>query len=57
MRQSISIPRSGIMADVWLDRTGYVPGDKIEFNAMIDNKSGKYVPGTTVQLIQVKIKK
>ncbi|XP_046637990.1 arrestin domain-containing protein 17-like [Daphnia pulicaria] len=52
MRQSISIPRSGIMADVWLDRTGYVPGEKIKFNAMIDNKSGKYVPGTTVQFIQ-----
>jgi hypothetical protein len=45
------------MVNVWLDRTGYVPGDKIEFNAMIENKSGKYVPGTTVQLIQVKIKK
>jgi hypothetical protein len=56
LRQSVSKPRSGlkrIMADVWLDRTGYVPGEKIQFNANIDNYSGKSVRGTTVQLIQV----
>jgi hypothetical protein len=43
------------MADAWLDRTGYgyVPGEKIQFNANIDNFSGKSVRGTTVQLIQV----
>ncbi|XP_046637561.1 arrestin domain-containing protein 17-like [Daphnia pulicaria] len=55
LRQSVSKPRSGlkrIMADVWLDRTGYVPGEKIQFNANIDNYSGKSVRGTTVQLIQ-----
>jgi uncharacterized protein YfaS (alpha-2-macroglobulin family) len=54
MWQSISTPESRIRVDVWLDRTGYIPGEKIEFNAKIDNKSGKYVRGTTIQLIQVK---
>jgi hypothetical protein len=56
LRQSVSKPQSGlkrIMADAWLDRSGYVPGEKIQFNANIDNFSGKSVRGTTVQLIQV----
>nr|CAH0110052.1 unnamed protein product [Daphnia galeata] len=55
LRQSVSKPQSGlkrIMADAWLDRSGYVPGEKIQFNANIDNFSGKSVRGTTVQLIQ-----
>ena len=43
------------MADVWLDRSGYVPGEKIHFNANIDNYSGKSVRGTTVQFIQANI--
>lgn len=54
----MSKPRSGlkrIMADAWLDKTGYIPGEEIQFNATIDNYSGKSVRGTTVQLIQVHI--
>lgn len=43
------------MADAWLDKTGYIPGEEIQFNATIDNYSGKSVRGTTVQLIQVHI--
>jgi hypothetical protein len=35
------------MANAWLDRTnGYVPGEKIQFNANIDNFSGKSVRST-----------
>ncbi|XP_057373564.1 arrestin domain-containing protein 17-like [Daphnia carinata] len=55
LRESMSKPRSGlkrIMADAWLDKTGYIPGEEIQFNATIDNYSGKSVRGTTVQLIQ-----
>lgn len=43
------------MADAWLDKTGYIPGEEIQFNATIDNYSGKSVRGTTVQLIQYTI--
>ncbi|XP_045031093.1 arrestin domain-containing protein 17 isoform X2 [Daphnia magna] len=46
---------SRIMADAWLDKTGYIPGEEIQFNATIDNYSGKSVRGTTVQLIQYTI--
>ncbi|XP_032788327.2 arrestin domain-containing protein 17 isoform X1 [Daphnia magna] len=58
LRESLSKPRSGlkrIMADAWLDKTGYIPGEEIQFNATIDNYSGKSVRGTTVQLIQYTI--
>lgn len=42
------------MVNAWLDRKGYIPGEKIQFNATIDNYSGKSVRRTTVQLIQVR---
>lgn len=41
------------MATALLDRSGYVPGETITFNAKIDNQSGRTVDGATVQLIRV----
>ena len=37
----------------WLDRTGYVPGEMIYFNSKIENRSGKSVLQTIIQLVQV----
>ena len=42
-----------ITAKVWLDRVGYVPGEKILFNAEVENLSRKKMRGTRVQIVEV----
>ena len=37
----------------WLDRMGYVPGEKIYFNAEVENLSRKTMHGSKFQLIEV----
>lgn len=41
-----------ISIKVWIDHCGFVPGQKIFFNATIDNQSGDQCRETKVQLIQ-----
>ena len=42
-----------ITAKVWVDRMGYVPGEKIFFNARVDNPTNKKMRGSKVQLVEV----
>jgi hypothetical protein len=42
-----------ITARFWLDRMGYVPGEKIYFNAEVENLSRKTMHGSKFQLIEV----
>ena len=46
-----------ITAKLWLDRCGYVPGEKIYFNAEVENLSRKTMRGTKVQIIEVREEK
>jgi hypothetical protein len=45
-----------ITAKFWLDRCGYVPGEKIIFNAEVENLTRKTMRGSKVQIIEVKEK-
>ena len=42
-----------IKATAWIDRTGYCTGDTINFNARIENLSGKSCTKSFVRLIHV----
>lgn len=44
-----------ITAKFWLDRAGHVPGEKINFNAEVENLSRKNMRGSKVQIIEVTI--
>jgi len=41
-----------ITAKVWVDRMGYVPGEKIFVNARVDNPTNKKMRGSKVQLVE-----
>ena len=41
-----------ISARVWIDRTGYVPGQLVPFCAQVENRSGRQMLGSKVQLVQ-----
>lgn len=46
-------PSGLITVKVWLDRTGYVPGDTILLNADVENESQTALLGSTVSFIEV----
>ncbi|XP_057375199.1 arrestin domain-containing protein 17-like [Daphnia carinata] len=41
-----------IMATFWLDRAGYVPGEKIILNAEVENLTRKRMRGSKIQIIE-----
>lgn len=43
-----------ITAKFWLDRAGYVPGEKMKFNAEVENLTRKRMRGSKIQIIEVK---
>ena len=43
-----------ITAKFWMERVGYVPGEKIYFNAEVENLSRKSMHGSKVEIIEVK---
>ena len=42
-----------ITSKAWIDHIGYVPGQKIMFNARVDNPNKQRMIGSKVQLIEV----
>ena len=51
--KSVNHTSGPVVAKIWLDRAGYVPGDQIYFNAEIKNLSDHEMAGSSVQLIEV----
>uniref|UniRef100_A0A0P6EZD4 Arrestin domain-containing protein n=1 Tax=Daphnia magna TaxID=35525 RepID=A0A0P6EZD4_9CRUS len=41
-----------ITAKFWLDRAGYVPGEKMKFNAEVENLTRKRMRGSKIQIIE-----
>jgi len=44
-----------VMAKAWIDRAGYVPGEKILFSAEIENGSGRDISSSKVTFVEVTV--